>query len=135
MTTIAWDGRTMACDSMVTEHHGQPIRKIFKIGRYVLGGAGDLVDVLRARNMIRESGFCELDGINAQIILVDTEFLRAWTFDDGFPIPIKPPYAIGSGGHYAMGAMDAGAEARDALKIARNRDDTTGGRIITLKTA
>lgn len=135
MTTIAWDGKVMACDSMVTSHHGQTTRKIFKLKHFVMGGAGDLTDILKAKELIREHGLVELDGIGAEIILVDTENLRAWVYDQGYPIQIKKPYAVGSGGHYAMGAMAAGADARGAVKIARKLDDATGGRIMTLKTA
>jgi|TARA_R110002167_G_scaffold543_4_gene2436 ATP-dependent protease HslVU (ClpYQ) peptidase subunit len=42
------------------------------------------------------------------------------------------PYAIGSGASYALGAMDAGATAKEAVKIA-SRDVYTGGIIRTHK--
>lgn len=42
------------------------------------------------------------------------------------------PYAIGSGAAYAIGAMDAGATAKEAVKIA-SRDVFTGGVIHTYK--
>ena len=42
------------------------------------------------------------------------------------------PYAIGSGAAYAIGAMDAGATAKEAVKIA-SRDVFTGGAIHTYK--
>jgi ATP-dependent protease HslVU (ClpYQ) peptidase subunit len=41
-------------------------------------------------------------------------------------------YAIGSGAAFAMGAMDAGATAKEAVKIAC-RDVYTGGKIRTYK--
>jgi ATP-dependent protease HslVU (ClpYQ) peptidase subunit len=43
--------------------------------------------------------------------------------------------AIGSGEEYAIGAMDAGLSAKDAVKIACNRDIYSGGRIRTFKIA
>ena len=42
------------------------------------------------------------------------------------------PYAIGSGSEYALGAMDAGATAKEAVKIAC-RDVFTGGVIRTYR--
>lgn len=41
--------------------------------------------------------------------------------------------AIGSGEEYAIGAMDAGCSAREAVKIAAGRDIYTGGRIRVFK--
>lgn len=41
--------------------------------------------------------------------------------------------AIGSGSAYAIGAMDAGATAQEAVKIACGRDIYSGGRIRTFK--
>ena len=42
-------------------------------------------------------------------------------------------WALGSGSYYAIGAMDAGANAKEALKIAKLRDKNTGGRIRIIK--
>lgn len=41
--------------------------------------------------------------------------------------------SIGSGSHFAFGAMDAGCSAKEAVKIAVKRDTGTGGRIRTFK--
>lgn len=38
-------------------------------------------------------------------------------------------YTLGSGAHYATGAMDHGKTAREAVKYAMTRDSNTGGRI------
>lgn len=46
-----------------------------------------------------------------------------------YPIPLVPPYAIGSGRDFAMGAMLAGASARQAVEIACARDIYSGGAI------
>lgn len=35
-------------------------------------------------------------------------------------------YAIGSGSHFAKGALDAGASAKDAVNVAANNDSFTG---------
>ena len=41
--------------------------------------------------------------------------------------------ALGSGGPYALGAMDSGASAKEAVKIASGRDVSTGGKIRAFK--
>lgn len=41
--------------------------------------------------------------------------------------------AIGSGGEFALGAMDCGLSAKEAVKVAMKRDTGTGGRIRTFK--
>lgn len=42
------------------------------------------------------------------------------------------PAAIGSGMDYALGAMDAGASAEQAVAIAGGRDGSTGGEVMAL---
>jgi len=49
------------------------------------------------------------------------------------PIPLDGPYSIGSGSPYAWAAMDMGADAVKAVKIAAGRDTGTGGRVRTFK--
>lgn len=44
-------------------------------------------------------------------------------------------YAQGSGAHFALGAMDMGATAAEAVKVAKGRDVYTGGKVRTLKVA
>lgn len=42
-------------------------------------------------------------------------------------------YTIGSGSPYALGALDAGATSKEAMKIAMKRDIFTGGRMRVTK--
>lgn len=56
--------------------------------------------------------------------------------DDGFwrsERDLDIPFAIGSGSEYALGAMDSGCTAEEAVKIAAGRDTGTGGKIRTFK--
>ena len=46
--------------------------------------------------------------------------------------PVDKPYAIGTGAEYALCALDAGASAEEALKIAMKRDVYTGGEVYSL---
>lgn len=47
--------------------------------------------------------------------------------------PINHDMAIGSGGHFALSAMDFGCNAEDAVKYAATRDIYTGGKINVFK--
>lgn len=53
------------------------------------------------------------------------------TSDDGVPWkqPLDHDDSIGSGGQFALSAMDFGCSARGAVKYAATRDIYTGGRI------
>lgn len=47
--------------------------------------------------------------------------------------PVKNPIAIGSGERHAFTAMDMGADAKTAVKMAAKRDSGTGGKIRTFR--
>lgn len=49
------------------------------------------------------------------------------------PQPLDRCFALGSGTHHALTAMDMGADAKAAVKMAAKRDVGTGGRIRTIK--
>lgn len=44
-------------------------------------------------------------------------------------LELDRPYAIGSGSAHALTAMDMGATAADAIRMAKKRDTCTGGRV------
>jgi 20S proteasome alpha/beta subunit len=49
------------------------------------------------------------------------------------PLPLDRPYATGSGCDHAWTAMDMGATAAEAVKMAKKRDAGTGGKVRTFK--
>lgn len=64
-------------------------------------------------------------------------FCYGLTKDDGYwkhPISANKVYAIGSGRDHAYTAMDMGADAKTAVKMAIKRDSGSGGKIRTFKT-
>lgn len=65
-----------------------------------------------------------------KVFLIDMDQDGFCTCDD---VPDGEWYAIGSGHMYAIGAMDAGCSAKEAVKIAAGRDIYTGGRIRVFK--
>jgi len=57
-----------------------------------------------------------------------------WEFEGEVWVKQDPGYyASGSGSPYAFAAMDAGASARDAVRIAIKRDANSGGRVQSLR--
>lgn len=135
MTTICSDGVTVAADSLVTGEFQVSITKLQKIGKSIFGTAGDVaqgelfLDWIRAGKPDEKPPVTnEFEGIevNASGIYMWTEALR----------PLKSSRkcaGIGSGGGYATAAMLCGKSPRQAVAIAAEMDQGTGGRIITMK--
>ena len=141
MTTIAFDGKTMACDTRVVcgSNYYNTDTKIHENDTYVIGVAGDagvgtmLIDcpyILRARPY-------DFD-FEALVFVKDTEkvykvaFYKSWDCALSSVIPIADGFAaVGSGAPYALAAMYLGNTAARAITVAAQFDPNTGGNIIT----
>lgn len=133
MTTIVFDGSTVAWDSRITA--GSDIitdsaQKRYKVGGrtfWFCGTVGDMqefADSYASRETSRE--------LNVGALVLDRDGLfTAGSDSDGriFRNPVTSPVAMGSGGDYALGAISCGKTAREAVKIATTRDSCSGGRI------
>lgn len=133
MTTIAWDGVSLAGDKKRTMTGvPMPCVKIFRAvdsdtGRELLYGcAGDSGQCEWFRRWCsRECPKPALSDIN--LLCIDTN-RDIWAANESLlwtPISL-PWFAIGSGGGIALGAMAAGKTARQAIKIASRLDNATG---------
>ena len=76
--------------------------------------------------------------VECSAIIVDKGKVNACSIDDesgmfNSPIDFIGGYAIGSGTPHAYTAMDMGATAVEAVKMAAKRDTCTGGRVRTFK--
>lgn len=143
MTTIAYDGKQVACDSQVGNQY--TIKKGFVNKTVAIynhptvwcaGGSGERDTILAFQEWMlavdepypelckersAESTFFSI-GLNGFIY----EYERRST-----PcVELVSPWACGSGSEYALGAMDAGASAKEAVEIAMQRDPNTGGKIV-----
>lgn len=137
MTTIAWDGKTLAIDSKMCSAdiiESITIQKLYlDIGEYkavaFCGGYAEALDVIDWLKAGRKDDFPK--GDSGCVLCVDGKgSLYSYNFTGkGRRILRKGVYADGSGWLLALGAMDAGATAVEAVKIAGNRDVYTGGRI------
>jgi ATP-dependent protease HslVU (ClpYQ) peptidase subunit len=129
VTSIAWDGSTLAADSQITvgstKYQGT---KIFRLSDGSLfGGAGDGSTVNRARDYLdgKRKTRPKMDGAVFIRIMPDKEIrLYAGTWD--YEVLSDRFVAVGSGADFALGAMECGKGAVQAIEIACRRDAASG---------
>lgn len=137
MTTIAWDGKSLAGDRKRTfGSTPMPCTKVFRApaptkclpGGVLFGCAGDSFDAHAFRTWI-EAGEPDARPTfkNLGIIGIDAQG-RCWQASDGYSfIPVSlPKWAGGSGADYALGAMACGKTAAEAVEIAITLDNSSG---------
>ena len=138
MTTIAMKDGVIAYDSRVTQ--GDRVLDDNFNKRRTKDGvqffiAGNMTD----DEAVMDGYFSGIDVIedldgnpNADFLIVDgTDIYYGRVCQEAFwkmKLTNSTPYAIGSGSSYALGAMAAGATAKEAVQIA-TRDVFTGGKI------
>jgi ATP-dependent protease HslVU (ClpYQ) peptidase subunit len=138
MTTVAWDGKTLAADSQSTT--GTVRGTAAKIAKskdgFLVAGSGEHSVVKMWINWVLAGMPPDQQPTSAaesSILVVDPRG-RATVFYD---IPVAQPlprkqWALGSGSDIALGAMAMGADARTAVKVAARFDVYTGGKIVVL---
>ncbi|EBK7055161.1 hypothetical protein DSA51_23655 [Salmonella enterica] len=140
MTTIAFDGTTMACDTCVTGNFKYYTHtKIYENDRFVIGAGGDagaglllVVDgeILTPKHY--DYDFSALVWVKESKRLFKVEFFKAWDSPLSSVIPIADhTAAVGTGAPYALTAMFLGATATEAVDVAKRFDPGTDGRVIT----
>lgn len=140
MTTIACDGISMAADGrevMGTCLITDKCTKVKRIHGKLVGAAGASRDIERFFEWVEFGGGKpekESEDSDSQFegLILEAEN-RLWSFDIEYTRSlVQLPYATGSGGSFAMGAMYMGASPKRAVQIAMKRDIGTGGKITTL---
>lgn len=141
MTTIAFDGKTMACGTRVVcgSNCYNTDTKIYENDTYVIGVAGDsgvgtmLIDcpyILQARPY--EFDFEALVYVKDAEKVYKVAFYKSWDCALSFVIPVADAYAaVVSGAPYALATMYLGNTATRAITVASKFDTNTGGKIIT----
>lgn len=137
MTTIAFDGRTIAADGMRTwgsEIRGLSFQKLRTRGGCIFGftGLAPLFDMMIDWHLAgaHVAQLPQLHGDNIwTLIIIDREGLGKYTNTCPYVERFEPPIAFGAGDDYAMGAMLAGADARRAIEIVSGLCNHTGGKI------
>ena len=141
MTTIAFDGKTMACDTRVVcgSNCYNTDTKIYENDFAVIGVAGDagvgamLIDcscILLAKHY--DFDFEALVYVKDAEKVYKVAFYKSWGCALSSVIPVADSFAaVGSGSPYALAAMYLGNTATHAITVAAQFDTNTGGKIIT----
>lgn len=138
MTTIAFREGVLAADSIIS-YSGFNLGEADKIVR-----AGDYYVALAGSAYLRQpleewlaSGACQADlpvllqeNSGQFSALVMNKYGHVFEYDNGFLLQVNAPYyAIGSGSHFAIGALAHGASAMEAVAAACKHDKASGGPI------
>lgn len=140
MTTIAWDGTTLAADRCSWSGSARRrVRKVFKITaadgeRYLVAFAGNGSFALAVLAWMRGGprphplDFHKPDDLANQCALVIDEQRRVWQLGNElfYSRMHESIYAYGGGQEFAWGALEAGATAEQAIRIAIKRSDFAG---------
>lgn len=137
MTTIACDGKCIAGDGrglvdgvIITDARD----KLFSLSDGRAGGSsGEGPDITRFAEWLEggAKGKMHVSRDFCGLVLEPGGKVIRYT-NDGVPLEVAPPIATGSGMEFAIGAMEAGASAEEAVRIAAKRDTGTGGTITVL---
>lgn len=152
MTTCIWDGQsTVYADTLsIGGHLNGKINKIRIINdHHVLIASGATKHTYLLYRLLLQNGLWDLDRIKLdtydikeedlmiQAILINkisSNMVQLYQFENTiknyFEIP-NQVIAVGSGSHYAMGAIGAGATFLEAMHIAARYDENTGSEFET----
>ena len=134
MTTIAWDGTTLAADRMAV-HGGtnRMVRKLFDCGDYWYAGAGNFDEVYRVADWLRGGANAKapvvVDEACIAGIAVRKSDAAAYVLEGKNIVMTevrRAPESTGSGHQYARAAMHLGKTASQAVVFASRFDVYTG---------
>lgn len=151
MTTIAFDGKTIAGDSRITyndnEIAGDYDTKVWRIssggiisGRiFGFAGARSMRDAVHSwiKNGCKKEDHPK-EGDWSALVFKGSEdyhndgYCLHYTNATPYGALVQAPFAIGSGDKYAVAAMHCGKTAAEAVSIAAKLDPFTGGEVISL---
>lgn len=138
LTIVAWDGKSIACDSRITGGFIQDdVKKIFKLGNRYIGIAGTysaaLLVIQWMKDKTREKPKLEI-AKDDEFEAIEIKDGKCFYYDENLiEHKVSAPYAIGSGSAFAMGAMSCGKSASEAVGIAKKYDESCGGKTVVYK--
>lgn len=140
MTTIAWDGVMLAADKQLTEGD-RACGRVTKIGWLdrdrMWAISGEAAASMQCLHWLREAGGTPPPTPwpeKAEVYVIHRSGNVYLYESTASPIEMdQGPFAAGSGGPVAHGAMLAGADAYVAVALASTVDIYTGGGIDTLR--
>jgi hypothetical protein len=137
MTTLAWDGRTLAADKRTCSNGiARTCTKLWQLGDYVYAGTGPFDEVLLVRKWLelgapseRPPHFDE-GGIRGMVLHIPTGKLSVVEGKATVMWEVEEPFhAEGSGREFALSALAFGKNAREAIAFAGQFDLATGNGI------
>lgn len=142
MTTIATDGILICSDGRATSNSdaiqtNDAIKIVQFYGRiYAATGPECLLAPLAEwHNAGADPNSTPVRGEDGgwALLVIDDHYgearMRLYDSEAPYPVVVGPPYVMGSGGRWAMGAMLAGVDARRAVEIACLKDVYSGGEL------
>lgn len=150
MTTVAVDKTSMACDLQFTHSSGLKFKgftkckvvpklistSMFGAEKVIVGACGDADKMGYAWAWLEDPvGFGKLPKLKEVEFVAltsDGDILTSSNLKNWIKVD-EPFYAIGSGSHFAIGAMAAGKCPADAVKTAMKHDPATGMGVKTYK--
>jgi 20S proteasome alpha/beta subunit len=136
MTTIATDGKVIAADSRTTYGNIVATEKCKKIFEYK---DGSVVGCGGNRGEIRDfKKWCQNGRIDSERPELEDFFAveltpsgKLYGYDNSCTrIKVEPPFAAGTGGDIALGAMLSGKSPKEAVELAIKKDIYSGGKVL-----
>jgi hypothetical protein len=134
VTTIAWDGSTLAGDSLATDDlTAIEVCKLVKTPEGAAGAAGDLSECAAVLAWMASGAEGDAPAIpNCSVLF--TRGRDCFIAQSGWPgIRVKGPVAIGSGAQGALVAMRLGSDAEAAVRAVSGIDPATGGAVDVMR--
>jgi 20S proteasome alpha/beta subunit len=139
VSTVVWDGKTLASDRQATNGNlSRTMTKIYKHGDILIAMTGIQTSGQAVVNWVLDG--CEPDKFpkdwvhpDSQVWVINRNGTVAKFEDAPFPLVSRDKFfAEGSGRDFAYGALEMGADAVTAVKVACVYDIYSGGGIDTL---
>lgn len=125
---VAYDSRTSA-GSIITNDNSEKHYERDGVHFFMCGSLCDYEAFFAAFNGVKPE---YVPDVSCLAVVDGKVYVCAYDSDKGVwksPIDMSQSYAIGSGSEFAWAAMDCGASAAQAIRIAMKRDTGTGGTI------
>ena len=137
MTIIVWRDGIIAADSQTTNGVlAGKTKKLFKLKNAAIGFAGLLTDGLKLIEFLKsdEDKPPELSE-DFESLMMDLRTGKCAYYDRTLiAVKIMDKFeAIGTGSELAIGAMEHGATAIEAVRVAIKRDINSGGRVVVIR--
>lgn len=136
MTTIAWDGHTLAADTLLTAGgmRAGHTAKIRRFGSLLIGFCGKSTNFEAFRNWLAGGAVGNFKGEGGNVfILPPTGPAIIWPEAETPWREESPFWALGDGEAIALGVMASGGSAVDAVKAAISISVYSGGDITALR--